>query len=51
MTRRELKSQRKHIQEADYQTVKTNKQKTQVRSGEKNEGGCKAWMEGGDPIL
>lgn len=35
MTRRKLKFQRKHIQKADYQTVKTNKQKTQVCSSEK----------------
>ena len=35
MTRRELKFQRNHFQEADYQIVKTNKQKTQVCSSEK----------------
>ena len=53
MARRQLKFQRNHFQEADHQTVETNKQKTQVCSNEKVKVDVRqqVWMEGGDSIL
>ena len=42
MARRQLKFQRNHFQEADHQTVETNKQKNTSMLQWKSEGGCKA---------